>query len=136
MSRAGSWRLRFFVVAGALDGKLLANQVALVTGASSGIGYGIDIVVANAKLQKDGKFADMTLDDWQHVLSTNLTGQFLTCPATVKVFRRRGPTSRFHTVGSAPWKISATRPYVPGLFEQWLKPNTRTIGVAVVRLLE
>ncbi|MGF6854431.1 NAD(P)-dependent dehydrogenase (short-subunit alcohol dehydrogenase family) [Paraburkholderia sp. CI3] len=41
--------------------KLLANQVALIAGASSGIGYGIDIVVANAGLQKDGIFADMTL---------------------------------------------------------------------------
>ncbi|MBB5442751.1 MULTISPECIES: hypothetical protein [unclassified Paraburkholderia] len=38
--------------------------------------------------------------------------------------------------GSAPWKISARRPYVSGLFEQWLKPDTRTIGVAVDRLLE
>ncbi|MGF6917236.1 NAD(P)-dependent dehydrogenase (short-subunit alcohol dehydrogenase family) [Paraburkholderia sp. 40] len=116
--------------------KLLANQVALVTGASSGIGYGIDIVVANAGLQKDGKFADMTLDDWQHVLSTNLTGQFLTCQAPVKEFRRRRPTSRFHTDGSAPWKISARRPHVSGIFEQWLKPDTPTIGVAVDRLLE
>ncbi|MGF6260342.1 SDR family oxidoreductase [Paraburkholderia sp. BR13444] len=142
--------------------KLLANQVALITGASSGIGYGvakalanagaavvlnyhshaepdekladeieesggsaiaiqadvsnpaqvanlfeasrarfggIDIVVANAGLQKDSAFADMTLDDWQLVLSTNLTGQFLTCQAAVKEFRRRGPTTVSKALG-------------------------------------
>jgi glucose 1-dehydrogenase len=33
----------------------------------------------------------MTLHDWQTVLSTNLTGQFLTSQAAVKEFRRRGP---------------------------------------------
>ena len=142
--------------------KLLSNQVALITGASSGIGYGvaqalanagaavvlnyhshaepdkkladeiekaggsaiaiqadvsdpaqvanlfeasrarfggIDIVVANAGLQKDSAFADMTLDDWQLVLSTNLTGQFLTCQAAVKEFRRRGPTNTSRALG-------------------------------------
>lgn len=134
--------------------KLLAKQVALVTGASSGIGYGVakaladagaavvlnyhahaeeaqqladkiergggaalavqadvgdpaqvdnmfdtcrarfgtvDIVVANSGMQKDSAFAEMTLQDWQAVLTTNLTGQFLTAQAAVKEFRRRGP---------------------------------------------
>ncbi|RAS35484.1 glucose 1-dehydrogenase [Paraburkholderia bryophila] len=134
--------------------KLLANQVAVITGASSGIGYGVakaladagaavvlnyhshadaaqrlaeeiertggaalavqadvadpaqvdnmfdacrahfgtvDIVVANSGMQKDSAFADMTLQDWQTVLATNLTGQFLTAQAAVKEFRRRGP---------------------------------------------
>ncbi|MFM0482968.1 SDR family oxidoreductase [Paraburkholderia strydomiana] len=142
--------------------KLLANQFALVTGASSGIGYGVakaladagasvalnyhshaesaekladeinqsggaaiavkadvsnpadvdamfeacrarfgtlDIVVANSGLQKDSAFAEMTLEDWQTVLATNLTGQFLTAQAAVKEFRRRGPTSVSKAVG-------------------------------------
>jgi glucose 1-dehydrogenase len=33
----------------------------------------------------------MTLEDWQTVLATNLTGQFLTAQSAVKEFRRRGP---------------------------------------------
>jgi glucose 1-dehydrogenase len=133
--------------------KLLDDQVAIITGASSGIGYGVakalaeagaavvlnyhshpesaeqladeiqkaggaalavqadvsdpaqveklfdacrarfetvDIVVANSGLQKDSAFAEMTLADWQTVLSTNLTGQFLTAQCAVKEFRRRG----------------------------------------------
>lgn len=141
---------------------LLANQVALVTGASSGIGYGVakalakagaavalnyhshsesaeqladeiqknggsafavqadvsnpsqvdsmfeacrlrfgsvDIVVANSGLQRDSAFAEMTLADWQTVLSTNLTGQFLTTQAAVKEFRRRGPTRNSKALG-------------------------------------
>jgi glucose 1-dehydrogenase len=40
--------------------------------------YGaIDILVNNAGLQKDAKFVDMTLDEWNTVISINLTGQFL-----------------------------------------------------------
>lgn len=142
--------------------KLLADQVALVTGASSGIGYGVakalakagasvvlnyrshpqsaeqladeiknqggsafaiqadvsdpsqveamfaacrthfesvDIVVANSGLQKDSAFADMSLDDWQTVLSTNLTGQFLTAQSAVREFRRRGHRGNSRSLG-------------------------------------
>ncbi|MGE5285050.1 MAG: SDR family NAD(P)-dependent oxidoreductase, partial [Actinomycetota bacterium] len=40
--------------------------------------YGtIHILVNNAGLQKDARFVDMTLHDWEFVLSVNLTGQFL-----------------------------------------------------------
>ncbi|WP_144139820.1 SDR family oxidoreductase [Paraburkholderia sp. BCC1884] len=142
--------------------KLLENQVALVTGASSGIGYGVarslaeagaavvlnyhshaeaaekladeivqgggaalavqadvsdpaqvehlfdacrerfetvDIVIANSGVQKDAAFADMTLEDWQTVLATNLTGQFLSAQAAVKEFRRRGPRAISKALG-------------------------------------
>ncbi len=37
----------------------------------------IDILVANAGLQKDAPFEQMTLQDWNTVLNVNLTGQFL-----------------------------------------------------------
>ena len=40
--------------------------------------YGtIDILVNNAGLQRDSKFVDMTLEQWNTVLGINLTGQFL-----------------------------------------------------------
>ncbi|WP_184549134.1 SDR family oxidoreductase [Mucilaginibacter sp. FT3.2] len=53
--------------------------------------YGtIDILVNNAGLQKDSKFVDMSLDDWNKVISINLTGQFLCSREAAKEFIRRG----------------------------------------------
>lgn len=50
----------------------------------------LDILVNNAGLQKDAAFVDMTLDDWNKVISVNLTGQFLCSQQAVKEFLRRG----------------------------------------------
>jgi len=50
----------------------------------------IDIVVNNAGLQRDSVFADMTLENWNKVLSVNLTGQFLCSRAAIREFLRRG----------------------------------------------
>src|SRR5262249_9898693 len=51
----------------------------------------LDIVVANAGLQRDAPFADMTLEHWNTVIGVNLTGQFLCARAAVREFLRRGP---------------------------------------------
>ncbi len=50
----------------------------------------IDILVANAGLQRDSAFKDMTLEQWNKVLSVNLTGQFLCSREAVREFLRRG----------------------------------------------
>jgi glucose 1-dehydrogenase len=53
--------------------------------------YGtIDILVNNAGLQKDSKFVDMTLDQWNTVININLTGQFLCSREAAREFIRRG----------------------------------------------
>ncbi len=53
--------------------------------------YGtVDILVNNAGLQKDAKFHDMTLEEWNHVININLTGQFLCSREAIKEFLRRG----------------------------------------------
>jgi glucose 1-dehydrogenase len=53
--------------------------------------YGtIDILVNNAGLQRDSKFVDMTLEQWQTVININLTGQFLCAREAAKEFIRRG----------------------------------------------
>jgi len=53
--------------------------------------YGtIDILVNNAGLQRDSRFVDMTLEQWNTVIGINLTGQFLCSREAVKEFIRRG----------------------------------------------
>lgn len=53
--------------------------------------YGtIDILVANAGLQRDAALVDMTLAQWQFVLNVNLTGQFLCAREAAREFIRRG----------------------------------------------
>lgn len=55
----------------------------------------VDILVNNAGVQKDAKFTEMTLDQWNTVIGINLTGQFLCAREAIKEFLRRGiDTSR------------------------------------------
>src|SRR5262249_54803959 len=51
---------------------------------------GLDILVANAGIQRDAAFSEMTLDRWQEVIQLNLTGQFLCAQHAVREFRRQG----------------------------------------------
>jgi glucose 1-dehydrogenase len=50
----------------------------------------IDILVANAGLQRDAPFHAMTLEQWNTVLGVNLTGQFLCAREALREFLRRG----------------------------------------------
>src|SRR5213075_3534289 len=50
----------------------------------------IDILVNNAGLQRDAPFYEMTLEQWNTVISVNLTGQFLCAREAVREFLRRG----------------------------------------------
>jgi glucose 1-dehydrogenase len=59
----------------------------------------VDILVNNAGLQKDAKFVDMTLDQWNFVIGVNLTGQFLCAREAIKEFLRRGVTDKSRAAG-------------------------------------
>jgi glucose 1-dehydrogenase len=50
----------------------------------------VDILVANAGLQKDSTLVKMSLAEWQIVLNVNLTGQFLCAREAAREFIRRG----------------------------------------------
>jgi glucose 1-dehydrogenase len=53
--------------------------------------YGtVDILVNNAGLQKDARFHEMTIAEWNHVLAINLTGQFLCAREAIREFLKRG----------------------------------------------
>jgi glucose 1-dehydrogenase len=62
----------------------------------------IDILVNNAGLQRDSRFQDMTLEQWNTVIGINLTGQFLCAREAVREFLRRGVVPE---VSSAAGKI-------------------------------
>ncbi len=50
----------------------------------------LDILVANAGLQRDSAIQDMTLAEWNTVIGINLTGQFLCAREAIREFLRRG----------------------------------------------
>ena len=62
----------------------------------------LDILVANAGLQRDAAFHEMTLEQWNAVIGVNLTGQFLCARAAIREFLRRGVVE---TVSAAAGKI-------------------------------
>jgi glucose 1-dehydrogenase len=62
----------------------------------------IEILVANAGIQQDAAFQDMTLEQWNRVMAVNLTGQFLCAREAVREFNRRGVIA---DVSSAAGKI-------------------------------
>ena len=51
---------------------------------------GVDILIANAGIQQDAPFADMSLEAWHSVLEVNLTAQFLCAQEAVRRFRTQG----------------------------------------------
>ncbi len=50
----------------------------------------IDILVANAGIQQDAAFTEMTLEQWNRVISVNLTGQFLCAREAARQFIKQG----------------------------------------------
>lgn len=66
-----------------------AEVVAMFAQAVAAFGT-LHIVVSNAGLQRDAAFDQMTLDQWNKVISVNLTGQFLCAREATREFKRRG----------------------------------------------
>jgi glucose 1-dehydrogenase len=50
----------------------------------------IDILINNAGFQRNAAFDRMTIQEWQAVIDTNLTGQFLCAREAVRAFKRQG----------------------------------------------
>ena len=59
----------------------------------------LDILVANAGLQRDAPVADMTLDQWNTVIGVNLTGQFLCAREAIRQFRSQSPSTASKALG-------------------------------------
>ncbi len=73
----------------------------------------IDILVNNAGLQKDAKFDEMTLDQWNIVMNVNLTGQFLCAREAIREFLRRGPVPERSTATGKIICMSSVHELIP-----------------------
>jgi glucose 1-dehydrogenase len=73
----------------------------------------VDILINNAGIQKDAKFTEMSIDQWNAVIGVNLTGQFLCAREAIKEFLRRGiDTSRSVACGKI-INISSVHEIIP-----------------------
>ncbi|GAA0573278.1 3-oxoacyl-ACP reductase FabG [Paractinoplanes ferrugineus] len=61
---------------------------------------GVDILVANAGVSRDGRVDRLALDDWRDMVSTNLTGVFL-CTRAAVPYLERSDAGRIVTVSSS-----------------------------------
>jgi glucose 1-dehydrogenase len=66
------------------------QEVQRLFGEMIGAWGSIEILVANAGIQRDAPFHEMTLEQWNKVMDVNLTAQFLCARAAVREFNRRG----------------------------------------------
>lgn len=73
----------------------------------------VDILVNNAGIQKDARFEDMTLDQWQAVLDVNLTGQFLCAREAIREFKRRGVVEDVSVAAGKIISISSVHEVIP-----------------------
>jgi len=77
-------------------------------------GFGtIDILVNNAGLQRDSRFQDMTLEQWNTVIAINLTGQFLCAREAVREFLRRGVVPEVSTAAGKIICMSSVHEVIP-----------------------
>lgn len=77
------------VVAEVVDVRDLAGQQRVIASAVEQFGR-LDIVVANAGVMSWGRVWELSIDQWDEVLSTNLTGFFVTAKATVPAMIEAG----------------------------------------------
>lgn len=73
----------------------------------------VDILVANAGIQKDAAFRKMTLEQWDSVLKVNLTGQFLCARRAVDEFCRRGVVSEISRAAGKIICMSSVHDVIP-----------------------
>ena len=76
--------------------------------------YGtVDILINNAGLQKDAPFENMSLEQWNFVLSVNLTGQFLCAREAIREFLRRGVVPGRSTAAGKIVHMSSVHEVIP-----------------------
>nr|WP_315526873.1 glucose 1-dehydrogenase [uncultured Achromobacter sp.] len=78
---------------------------------------GVDILVNNAGIEQPAAIQDMTLAQWQKVIDTNLTGQFLCARAAVRAFLNRTPRPPADAAAGKIIFISSVHEVIPWAFQ-------------------
>ena len=73
----------------------------------------VDILVANAGIQKDATIGEMTLADWNAVISLNLTGQFLCSREAIRRFRSQDRAAAPTRAAGAIVSMSSVHDIIP-----------------------
>lgn len=105
----------------------------------------LDILVGNAGIQKDAALIEMSLDDWQAVIRTDLQGQFLCAREAAREFCRRtdagtGDTAIGHIVfmssvhDTIPWAGHANYAAAKGGVLMLMKTVAQELGPSKIRV--
>lgn len=73
----------------------------------------LDILVNNAGIQNDAPVLDMSLDQWNDVLSVNLTGQFLCAREAARIFVSQGVQPQISRAAGKIICISSVHEQIP-----------------------
>jgi glucose 1-dehydrogenase len=73
----------------------------------------IDILVNNAGIQEDADFLEITLEQWEKVINTNLTGPFLCARAAAREFVKRGIKKKTSAAAGKIIFISSVHDIIP-----------------------
>lgn len=73
----------------------------------------LDVLVANAGVQRDAPFEDMTLEQWNRVLSVNLTGAFLCAREALRIFLKQGVREGVSTASGKILFVSSVHDLIP-----------------------
>ncbi|MFC5035453.1 glucose 1-dehydrogenase [Tianweitania sediminis] len=78
---------------------------------------GLDIMVANAGIERPAPIHEMSLSQWQAVIDVNLTGAFLSARAAAREFLRRGPQPNLSLAAGKIVFTSSVHEFIPWAFQ-------------------
>ena len=124
----------------ACDVRRWDSVAALVAAVERDLG-GVDVLVNNAGVGRFGPVADMSLEDWNEVIETNVTGVFHCTRAAIPLMRKRGGGYLFNVSSLAGRNTfpggaaySASKHAVNG-FSETLFQEVRHDGIRVTYLM-
>lgn len=88
-------------------------EVAAMIAAFLGAFERLDILVANAGIQRDAPFATLSLEEWRAVIDTDLTGSFLCAREAVRQFQHQGVAPEISRAAGKIVAISSVHETIP-----------------------